>query len=146
VLEAVELAGLVDGLPLGLETPVGERGVTLSGGQRQRLALARALLADPAVLLLDDCTSALDAETEARVWANLAVLAPGQTRVVVSRNPAAVQGADWVIALDQGRVADRGAAFRFLDTGRRLGSTVGPFSFPPSHSKTPGCLDRSELV
>ena len=70
-LEAADLAGLVEGLPLGLETPVGERGFTLSGGQRQRLALARALIAEPAVMLLDDCTSALDAETEARVQAAL---------------------------------------------------------------------------
>ena len=108
VLAAVELAGLIDALPLGLETPVGERGVTLSGGQRQRLALARALLADPAVLLLDDCTSALDAETEARVWANLDRLSPGQTRVVVTHKASTADRADWVVVLDHGRLAAQG--------------------------------------
>jgi ABC-type multidrug transport system fused ATPase/permease subunit len=119
VLEAVELAGLVDGLPLGLETPVGERGVTLSGGQRQRLTLARALLADPAVLLLDDCTSALDAETEDRVWAHLQGLAPGQTRVIVSHKLSTARRADWVVVLDQGRVAEQGRPNRLLAAGGR---------------------------
>ena len=76
-LEAADLAATIDALPMGLDTPVGERGLTLSGGQRQRLALARALIADPAVLLLDDCTSALDAETESRVRRALAALRPG---------------------------------------------------------------------
>ncbi len=108
VLEVVELAELIEELPMGLETPVGERGMTLSGGQRQRLALARALLADPAVLLLDDCTSALDAETEARVWANLESLSPGQTRVVVSHKFATVHRADQVIVLEKGRVLAQG--------------------------------------
>jgi ABC-type multidrug transport system fused ATPase/permease subunit len=122
VLVTVELAGLVESLPRGLETPVGERGVTLSGGQRQRLALARALLARPAVLLLDDCTSALDAETEARVWANLERLAPGQTRLVVSHNPSAVRRADRVVVLDRGRVVEQ----RLADRLRTPGGPSGP--------------------
>ncbi|MBO0699674.1 MAG: ABC transporter ATP-binding protein, partial [Zavarzinella sp.] len=117
VLEAVELAGLVNGLPLGLETPVGERGVTLSGGQRQRLALARALLANPAVLLLDDCTSALDAETEDRVWTNLERLAPGQTRVIISHKLSTARRADWVVMLQDGRVTAQGLPSRVLPLG-----------------------------
>ncbi len=108
VLEAVDLAGVVRGLPNGLETALGPHGSGLSGGQRQRLALARALLTDPAVLLLDDCTSALDAETEARVQANLAALLPGRTRVVVSHKPGAVRHADEILVLDGGRVVERG--------------------------------------
>jgi len=108
VLKAVELAGLVERLPQGLETPVGERGVTLSGGQRQRLALARAVLANPPVLLLDDCTSALDPETESRVWINLERMSARQTRIVVSHKPSSVRRADWVIVLDRGRVTEQG--------------------------------------
>jgi len=131
VLEAVELAGLVDGLPLGLETPVGERGVTLSGGQRQRLTLARALLADPAVLLLDDCTSALDAETEDRVWAHLEGLAPGQTRVIVSHKLSTARRADWVVVLDQGRVAEQGRPNRLLAAGGRYADLTRLAGGPP---------------
>jgi ABC-type multidrug transport system fused ATPase/permease subunit len=108
VLEAVQLAGLVDSLPQGLDTPVGERGYSLSGGQRQRLALARALLADPAVFLLDDCTSALDAETEARVQAALRDILPGRTCVIVSHKVASVRRADRIVVLEAGRVVEEG--------------------------------------
>jgi ABC-type multidrug transport system fused ATPase/permease subunit len=107
-LEVTDLAGLIDGLPSGLDTPVGERGVSLSGGQRQRLALARALVADPAVLLLDDCTSALDAETEARIQAALDDFLPGRTCLIVSHKVASVRGADRIIVLDGGRVVEQG--------------------------------------
>jgi ABC-type multidrug transport system fused ATPase/permease subunit len=107
-LVVTELAGLVDGLPLGLDTPIGERGVSLSGGQRQRLALARALIADPAVLLLDDCTSALDADTEARVQAALDDFLPGRTCLIVSHKVASVRGADRIVVLSEGRVIEQG--------------------------------------
>jgi ABC-type multidrug transport system fused ATPase/permease subunit len=116
-LETADLAELVDRLPLGLDTPVGERGQTLSGGQRQRLALARALLADPAVLLLDDCTSALDAETEARVQAALRDHRPGRTCVVVSHKVSSVRHADQIVVLDAGRVAERGTHHDLLRRG-----------------------------
>jgi ABC-type multidrug transport system fused ATPase/permease subunit len=108
VVEAVQLAELIDALPEGLETLVGERGFSLSGGQRQRVALARALLADPAVLLLDDCTSALDAETEARVQAALRELLPGRTCLVVSHKVASVRRADSIIVLEAGRIVEAG--------------------------------------
>ncbi|HLH29007.1 MAG TPA: ABC transporter ATP-binding protein, partial [Acidimicrobiales bacterium] len=116
-LEAVDLAGTIDALPLGLDTPVGERGLTLSGGQRQRLALARAILADPAVLLLDDCTSALDAETESRVRRALAVLRPGRTTVIVSHKAASLRHADLIVVLDQGRIVERGTHRELLALG-----------------------------
>jgi ABC-type multidrug transport system fused ATPase/permease subunit len=106
VLEATDLAQLVAGLPDGLETPVGERGVTLSGGQRQRLALARALVADPGVLLLDDCTSALDAATEPRVHAAAAALRPGRTRLIVTHNVATLAACDRVVMLERGRLIE----------------------------------------
>src|SRR5207248_5162299 len=93
-LEAVDLAETVGALPQGLDTRVGERGFSLSGGQRQRLALARALIADPAVLLLDDCTSALDAETEGRIQEALEGLLPGRTCLIVAHKLSSVRRAD----------------------------------------------------
>ena len=117
VLEAADFAATVDALPEGLETPVGERGQTLSGGQRQRLTLARALLADPAILLLDDCTSALDSETEARVRAALADLRPGRTGLIVSHKVASVRHADLIVVLEGGRIVDRGTHAGLLGRG-----------------------------
>jgi len=108
VLEALDLDELIESLPKGLETPVGDQGYTLSGGQRQRLALARALLAKPTVLLLDDCTSALDAETESRVRAALKDLLPGRTRLIVSHKAASLRDADWVVVLENGRIVTQG--------------------------------------
>ena len=113
-LDAVALADLVESLPQGLDTWVGERGASLSGGQRQRLALARALIARPPVLLLDDCTSALDAETEARVRERIASLRPGQTRVIVSHKPQSFLSADWLVVLAQGRIVRQGRPHRIL--------------------------------
>jgi ABC-type multidrug transport system fused ATPase/permease subunit len=107
-LEVADLTGMVEGLPLGLETPVGERGFSLSGGQRQRLALARALVADPAVLLLDDCTSALDAETEARIQAALEEYLPDRTCLIVSHRVSSVRHADLIIVLGERRILEQG--------------------------------------
>src|SRR5262249_26114536 len=102
-LEIADLAEMVEALPQGLETPVGERGFSLSRGQRQRLALARALIADPAVLLLDDCTSTLDAATEARIQAALFAELPGRTCVIVSHKVSSVRAADKIVVLRAGR-------------------------------------------
>ncbi len=99
-LVAADFADTVAGFPFGLETPVGE--------QRQRLALARALIADPAVLLLDDCTSALDAETEARIQDALQDSLPGRTRIIVSHKVSAVRHADLIVVLESGRILEQG--------------------------------------
>jgi ABC-type multidrug transport system fused ATPase/permease subunit len=115
---------VVRGRPGGLDAPLGPGGSGLSGGQRQRLALARAVLVDPAVLLLDDCTSALDAETGAKVRANLAALLPRATRVVVSHKPAAVRSADEILVLGAGRVAERGTHAGLLALGGRYAELV----------------------
>jgi ABC-type multidrug transport system fused ATPase/permease subunit len=99
---------MVEALPAGLDTPVGERGVSLSGGQRQWLALARAIVADPAVLLLDDCTSALDAETEARIQCALDEHLPGRSCVIVSHKISSVRRCDLIVVLEDGRIVEQG--------------------------------------
>lgn len=122
-LEISDLADWIARLPEGLDTPVGERGQTLSGGQRQRLALARALVADPALLLLDDCTSALDAATEARIQAALRQTRQGRTQVVVSQKVSSVVHADWIIVLDAGRIVEQGTHESLLREGGLYATT-----------------------
>ena len=113
-LEIADLASLVDSLPHGLETPVNERGFSLSGGQRQRLALARAILSEPSVLLLDDCTSALDAETEARIQQALDRHLPGRTCLIVSHKVSSVRRCDWIVILEHGRIIEQGTPHDLL--------------------------------
>ena len=108
-LEIADFAATVDAFPQGLETHVGERGFSLSGGQRQRLALARAIVSQPAVLLLDDCTSALDSETEARIQRALDWHLPGRTCAIVSHKVSSVRGCDLIIVLDEGRIIQQGS-------------------------------------
>jgi ATP-binding cassette subfamily B protein len=106
-------------LPEGLDTLVGERGVTLSGGQRQRLALARALLRDPRILILDDALSHVDAATEAQILARLRTYMRNRTALIVSHRTAAAETADFVLALDHGRVVERGAHDDLVALGGR---------------------------
>jgi len=132
VAAAVDHAGLTEDLAqlaAGLDTRIGERGVTLSGGQRQRATLARALLADADVLLVDDGFSAVDAETEARILAGLAAARAQRTTLLVSHRVAALHGLDRVAVLDEGRVVEigppdellaRGGAFARLARDQRL--------------------------
>jgi ATP-binding cassette subfamily B protein len=101
------LSGLVE-QGLGLDTPGAERGMGLSGGQRQRVALARALLKGGRILLMDDAASALDVETEARLWKNLARDCPGVTKIIVCQRVSTARAADRVVVLEQGRVAGCG--------------------------------------
>jgi ABC-type multidrug transport system fused ATPase/permease subunit len=108
-LRIADFSDTVDSLPAGLDTPVGERGYSLSGGQRQRLALARAVVAQPTVLLLDDCTSALDSETEARIQQALDRSLPGRTFLIVSHKVASVRNADRIIVLESGRIIEQGS-------------------------------------
>jgi ATP-binding cassette subfamily B protein len=94
--------------PLGLETLVGERGVTLSGGQKQRATLARALLMDPSVLILDDCLSSVDAQTEAEILQGLRSILKEKTCLIVSHRISAVKEADEILVLDEGKIIERG--------------------------------------
>ncbi|RCU44459.1 ABC transporter ATP-binding protein [Haloplanus salinus] len=106
----------VENLPDGYDTMIGERGVKLSGGQRQRLALARTMLKDPAILVLDEATSAVDTETEALIQTQLAEFAADRTTFVIAHRLSTVRTADRILVLDDGRVTEDGTHEALLET------------------------------
>lgn len=108
VLELSAFAKDVKYLPEGLETLVGEKGVALSGGQKQRISIARALLINPEILILDDAMSAVDGKTEAEMIANIRRERAGKTTIITTHRLSAVQHADWILVLDEGRVVEEG--------------------------------------
>jgi len=116
-LERASLSDLVAGLPEGLETMVGERGMRLSGGQRQRVAIARAFLKDAPILILDEATSHLDAVNEQAVREALEELMSDRTTLVIAHRLSTVRGADKIVALDQGRVIESGTHDELLAQG-----------------------------
>jgi len=140
IVYAARLAGaeeFIDHLPRGYETYIQEGSTNLSGGQRQRLAIARALLGDPRILILDEATSSLDAESEAIVNANLLRIAKGRTLVVISHRLSMLVPADAVLVLDRGRVYDIGRHDELLercDIYRGLWHRQNPYLQPrPIH-------------
>ncbi len=115
VIIQAQLSELVDSLPLGLDTPLGERGAQLSGGQKQRLAIARALLQDPAILILDEATSAVDEATEAQVIAAVDRLFADRTRILISHRPSTLAGVDQRFLLDAGRLVEQSVELPSLE-------------------------------
>lgn len=107
--EVADLAELVERLPLGYDTPVGDRGLPLSGGQAQRLAIARALYRKPPVLLFDEATSALDTESESIVKRNIDRLLEGRTAFVVAHRLSTIRNADVIVVLERGRLVEQGS-------------------------------------
>jgi subfamily B ATP-binding cassette protein MsbA len=116
-LDAANLLEFVNGLPLGLQTRVGENATRLSGGQRQRLAIARALIKNAPILILDEATSALDNESERQVQASLETLMKGRTTLVIAHRLSTVQNADKIVVMDQGKVVEQGSHSELLASG-----------------------------
>lgn len=112
IQRAAALAGVdgdIAGFPEGYDTQVGERGTRLSGGQKQRISLARALVGEPALLLLDDTLSAVDARTEQKITQNLETVLAGKTAIIVSHRLSALKNCDLILYLDKGKVVEQGA-------------------------------------
>ena len=106
--KAADMHSFIMELPDGYETKIGEDGIKLSGGQKQRMAIARAILTDPRILILDDATSALDSHTEANIQAALSDLMKGRTNFVIAHRLSTVIGADRILVIDAGRIVDYG--------------------------------------
>jgi ATP-binding cassette subfamily B protein len=120
IWRAAELAGIaaeIRGFPDGLDTMVGERGLTLSGGQRQRIGIARALLLDPPILILDDALSSVDARVEEEILGHLRGVLRKKTAIVVAHRISAVRDCDWIIVLSHGRIVEEGDHNRLLRWG-----------------------------
>ena len=122
---AAKSAGIHDfiaTLPSGYDTLAGERGSRFSGGQRQRLAIARAVLRDPAVLILDEATSSLDPSSEAAINATFERIATGRTVIAVTHRLSSVTNADWIFVMHQGRIAEQGPHHQLINAGGRYSS------------------------
>ncbi len=122
---AAQADDFIVALPEGYDTVVGERGFTLSGGQRQRLAIARALVMDPRILILDDATSSVDVETEYRIREALAEAMRGRTTFIIAHRPSTISLADEVVVLDHGRVVERGTHDALIAGGGRYAQMFG---------------------
>ena len=131
-LRAAQADGFVAALPGGLDAQLGERGTSLSGGQRQRISLARALVRRPRLLILDDATSAVDPEVEARILAALRSNEHGSSLVVVAYRKATIGLADEVVHLAAGRIADRGTHAELLDRSPAYARLVNAYQHGPS--------------
>ena len=113
---AAQAHEFVEELPYGYDTVIGERGITLSGGQRQRLAIARALVIDPRILILDDATASVDATTEAKIRAGLAEAMRGRTTIIIAHRLSTIALADEIVVLEHGRIAAHGTQAEVLAT------------------------------
>jgi ATP-binding cassette subfamily B protein len=107
-VRVARLSNDLDQFPNGIETMIGERGVTLSGGQKQRTALARAVMRDPRILILDDALSSIDTHTQSEILAGLRDVLRGRTSIIISQRISTVKEADQILVLEDGRIAERG--------------------------------------
>jgi ATP-binding cassette subfamily C protein len=114
-LSIAQLREVIEKMPLGLETIIGRGGVRLSGGQRQRLAIARMILADPKVVILDEATSSLDTETEARLHEAMHEFLQQRTTLIIAHRLSAVRQADRVLVFDAGKIIDEGRHEELID-------------------------------
>jgi ATP-binding cassette subfamily B protein len=137
--ELAEAHGFVAALPHGYDTPVGERGIKLSGGQRQRLTIARALVRDPAILVLDEATSAVDNETEAAIQRSLLRVSRDRTTIVIAHRLSTIRHADRIHVMDAGRVTESGTHDELVALGGRY---AGLWSVQTGEIAD-GLLDRS---
>jgi ATP-binding cassette subfamily B protein len=122
MMQALTVSRLINDIeqfPQGIDTLIGERGVTLSGGQKQRAAIARAILRDPAILVLDDALSSVDTHTAAEILAGLRTLMKGRTSIIIAQRIATVKDADQIIVLHDGMIVERGAHRELLERGGR---------------------------
>jgi ATP-binding cassette subfamily B protein len=120
ILRAAEVAGLgpdLAGFPQGLDTVVGERGITLSGGQKQRTAIARAIVRDPRILILDDALASVDTATEERILHELAGVMRGRTSILISHRVSTVRNADKIVVIEHGEVVAEGSHDQLLRQG-----------------------------
>jgi ATP-binding cassette subfamily B protein len=116
-LQGLDCLDLIEALPRGLATPAGEKSSPLSLGQRQLICFARALLADPRLLVLDEATSAIDSVTEGRLQRALELLLRGRTAFVIAHRLSTIRKADLVLVLDEGRIVERGTHRSLLSAG-----------------------------
>ncbi len=122
--EAAHAAEFIDRLSDGMQTLIGERGVRLSGGQRQRLAIARAILADPKLLILDEATSNLDTESEQLIQQSLATLMRGRTSFVIAHRLSTIAGADLIVVVEGGRISQTGTHAQLMTLGGKYRAMV----------------------
>ena len=101
----------------GYDTLIGEKGVAISGGQKQRISIARAMIKEPELLILDDALSAVDARTERIIIENIQTLRAGKTNIITTHRLSAVEHADWIVVLDQGRIVEEGRAEDLMALG-----------------------------
>ncbi|MCX5660244.1 MAG: ATP-binding cassette domain-containing protein, partial [Planctomycetota bacterium] len=134
IINAAKLAnadGFISVLPKGYDTKIGERGVKLSGGQRQRLTIARALLADPKILILDEATSNLDTESERLIQSSLQTLMSGRTSFVIAHRLSTIAHADRIVVIEGGTIAEQGRHEELLKSSGRYRQMVDIQTQPP---------------